>query len=134
MAENQEVGIKVHFNGQHVQPDGLFPVPQVLYAFSPSRVILLEFFLSNKKNHSVFYGILTHTFQSTSHTSQSTGFLNTSCGIKVRRSFLAWRAAAPWDMEPFPVVSQCLSLPARAAAAPAPHRPVLQQQRRSVHH
>lgn len=106
MAENQEVGIKVHFNGRHVQPDGLLPVPQVLYAFSPSRVILLEFFLSNKKkNHSVFYGILTHTFQSISHTSLSTGFLNTSHGIKVRRSFLALWAAAPWDLELFPVLS-----------------------------
>lgn len=53
MAENQEVGIKVHFNGRHVQPDGLLPVPQVLYAFSPSRVILLEFFLSNNKKKSL---------------------------------------------------------------------------------
>jgi len=34
MAKKQEVGIKVHFNGRHVQPDGLFPAPQDLYAFS----------------------------------------------------------------------------------------------------
>lgn len=49
MAKKQEVGIKEHFKKQHVQPDGLFPAPQDLYAFSPSRVIFIKFLTPDKK-------------------------------------------------------------------------------------
>lgn len=83
--------------------------------FFPSRVILIEFLAPNNTKRSIFYAILLHTSQSTSHTSPCIGFLNRNHSVKVSKglpsfedhvtsrlkslfhafSLLIWAAAVP---------------------------------------
>lgn len=60
---------------------------KICMLFSPSRVILIEFFTTNKNflKRSIFCAILMHTSQSTSHTSPGIGFLNRNHDVNVSK-------------------------------------------------
>lgn len=92
--KKQEAGIKVHFNGRHVQPDGLVPAPQLQYAFSPLQSYFDCIPSPNKNKTSIIYAILMHTPQFTSPHSPCTGFLYTSHGVK-RSKILPGRDTTP---------------------------------------